>query len=71
MVYGNMCPIRMAFVGIDDKEKIYRWLYRISKPLIFIIVLTYILEFKVWVVYLGEYRYGAFIYGFVTMYNIV
>ena len=52
---GICVPLGMAFVGIDDKEKIYRWLYRISKPLIFIIVITYILEFKVWDVYLGEY----------------
>lgn len=52
---GICIPLGMAFAGIDDKEKIYRYLYIISKHLIAIIALTYILEFKVWNVYLGEY----------------
>ena len=52
---GVCIPLGYAFGGIKDRKKIYTWLYKLAKPAVTILLVTYVLEFKVWHVYLGEY----------------
>ena len=52
---GVCIPLGYAFGGIRDRKKIYTWLYKLAKPAVTILFVTYVLEFKVWHVYLGEY----------------